>query len=168
MAEITLTWDKVGARSTGANGRDYAETIGQRNMIVGDLMIESQAPDGKTTAIFEDNGKVAYCYILENGKIISDVWLYNREKTPSTEPWKMGSSPPYLNPADYSKDIIALPEATDIHLEWNIEDGVPVALVVLFGKVFGRISSLTKPGYARLAFKDGPLARAMRSNMLSV
>jgi hypothetical protein len=135
-------------------------------MIVGDLMIESQASDGKTTALFEDNGKVAYCYIIEDGKIISDVWLYNRETAPLSKPWKFGVPPPYLNPIAYSEKINRLPkENEDVQIEWDIKDGTPIAVMSIFGEKFGYLSSLTKPGFARLALKDGPLARTMQSSM---
>jgi hypothetical protein len=127
------------------------------------LIIQSNAGDNITKAVFEDDGNVAYCYIIENGEIASDVWVYNRREAPITNPWNDYSDPPYLNPEKYAIKANKLPESrSDVTIEWVNEPGKkPIALVKVFDEVLARISSDVKPGYARLAHTEGPLARPL-------
>jgi len=39
----------------------------------------STSLDSRYSAVFEDDGEVAYGYLLLDGAIISDVWLYNSD-----------------------------------------------------------------------------------------
>jgi hypothetical protein len=129
-------------------------------MTVADLTIESDAGDGKTTAFFEDDGEVAYCYILQDGEFVSDVWLYNRSQSPLEKPWKTEIDPPYLNPLEYSNRLDKFPEKKDdISIDWRSIDGEPSAFVSLFDELLGYVSASVKPGHARLAKKNGPLAK---------
>ncbi len=41
----------------------------------------STSLDPRYSAVFEDDGEVAYGYLLLDGAIISDVWLYNSDDT---------------------------------------------------------------------------------------
>jgi len=41
----------------------------------------STSLDSRYSAVFEDDGEVAYGYLLLDGAIISDVWLYNGDDT---------------------------------------------------------------------------------------
>ena len=41
----------------------------------------STSHDARYSAVFEDDGEVAYGYLLLDGEIISDVWLYNNDDT---------------------------------------------------------------------------------------
>lgn len=55
--------------------------------------------DGKP--IVEDDGKVAYAYLLKGNDIISDVWLYNQQRTPDTIDWTNKVDMLFLNPKNY-------------------------------------------------------------------
>lgn len=133
-------------------------------MTAGDLIIESDAGDGLTKAVFEDDGRVAYCYILENGEIKSDVWIYNRASAPiDPDIRRQDSDGPNLNPGKYALTAEKLPEhADDISIEWQTAAGMkPTAIVKTFGLTLARVSAETKPGYARLARLEGPLAKPL-------
>ena len=43
----------------------------------------------------EDNHSVAYAYLVQNGRIISDVWLYNHGVSPKTPEWDDPSKMPF-------------------------------------------------------------------------
>jgi hypothetical protein len=130
---------------------------------VEDLLIQSDAGDGRTSAVFEDDGDVAYCYVMVEGEIRSDVWVYNRRSTPVEKPWEKGASPPHLNPKEYAFEMDRLPASTaDVSIDWQMERASsPVALVTIYGELLASVSADAKPGYARLARKDGPLAKPL-------
>ena len=131
-------------------------------MIVEDLMINSDSGDGKTTLVLEDNGRVCYCYLLENGEIRSDLWLYNRDKTPDQIPWKSGESPPYLNPIEYAKKNQLIPSGINqISIDWIRNKSDVTAHIYIGDILIGVISSDTKPGFAKFAAKNGPLANVL-------
>lgn len=48
----------------------------------GKFFIKYEWVDKEHFLIIEDNGRVAYAYLLKNEKIIGDVWLYNRCVSP--------------------------------------------------------------------------------------
>ena len=47
------------------------------------VFVSSSSRDPQYSAVFEDDGEVAYGYLLSDGQIISDVWLYNSDTGPS-------------------------------------------------------------------------------------
>src|SRR3569623_677993 len=57
--------------------------------------------DENYTVMVEDDGRVAYAYLMEYGDIIGDVWLYNVDKAPLDDNWAMQPQMPFLNPAQY-------------------------------------------------------------------
>lgn len=133
-------------------------------MTADDLIIESDAGDGLTAAVFEDDGRVAYCYILEDGQIKSDVWIYNRENSPDDADIRhQDASTPPMNPRKYALAAERLPERTDdVSIEWRIAKGMkPTAVVRVFGLTMAQVSAEAKPGYARLARIEGPLAKPL-------
>lgn len=132
-------------------------------MIADDLIIESDAGDDVTRAIFDDDGRVAYCYITENGEVKSDVWVYNRKKAPKNKPWVEDGELPYLNPEEYAFEMDELPiSKADILIEWRKERAAkPIALIIVLGRLLASVSANEKPGYARLARVAGPLAKPL-------
>ena len=42
-----------------------------------ELVLRYDEPDGGRSVVLEDDGRVAYAYLLEKDTIVSDVWLYN-------------------------------------------------------------------------------------------
>jgi len=146
----------------GAGIEDMAERR-RGDASVTEIIICCDSGDGRTSALFEDNGDVAYCYILVDGTFRSDVWVYNRKPAPLGEPWKEGVEPPYLNPAGYALEMEALPSsAADVSIEWRTKaHDSPVALVKIGGRLSATVSAHCKPGCARLARRPGPLAKML-------
>lgn len=126
---------------------------------------EFAAPGGRQTVIVEDDGRVCYAYLLDgDGKICGDVWLYNRCPTPAEPEWHERENAPFANPDPFvDRDaIFFLPaSAADIAVEWDVESDAVTARLYLDQKLFAKLTSGAKPGWSRLAAKDGPLARVL-------
>jgi len=61
------------------------------------------------SVVIEDDGKVAYAYLLNKDEIVSDVWLYNQRQTPEQPEWTEKSRMPFLNPRNYAKPVFFTP-----------------------------------------------------------
>ncbi len=48
------------------------------------IFVSSSSRDPQYSAVFEYDGEVAYGYLLSDGQIVSDVWLYNSDDTGSS------------------------------------------------------------------------------------
>lgn len=57
--------------------------------------------------IIEDDGKVAYAYLILAKEIIGDLWLYNNATAPEEINWKQQELP-YLNPLTFLKEGIQI------------------------------------------------------------
>jgi hypothetical protein len=58
---------------------------------------------GDWQVIVEDDDRVAYAYLVRDGRIVTDVWLYNRMPAPQRPPWhEPGPVMPFLNSASTS------------------------------------------------------------------
>jgi hypothetical protein len=122
------------------------------------------APDGIYSVVFEDNGKVAYGYLLRDGRIVGDVWLYNRLPAPKERPWSDRSlRPPFLNPEEFvdAEDFTPVSTGDEVTFIWSEAEGSPVVDILIHSAPHARIKLGAKPGWCRLASKDGPLARRM-------
>jgi len=127
------------------------------------LILNFQSPIKSMTLTFEDNGKVAYAYLKDDGNIIGDVWLYNHTNIKTPE-WNDVKKIPFLNPEEYidTKGIIKKPVTiNDILVNWEKDGDVLVAYIYIFEDLYGVIGPGDKPGYARFAIKSGPLAKVM-------
>jgi hypothetical protein len=128
---------------------------------------EFVSPDGRRAVIVEDDGRVGYAYLLDdNRKICGDVWLYNRCPTPEQPQWHERDNAPFANPVPFvDRDMIfLLPDsATDMTVEWDVESDAATARIYLDRELFAKLNDGSKPGWARLAAKDGPLARVLPS-----
>ena len=49
------------------------------------IFVSSSSRDPQYSAVFEDDGEVAYGYLPSDGQIISDVWLYNSDDTSASD-----------------------------------------------------------------------------------
>ena len=116
--------------------------------------------------VFDDDGKVAYAYLLENGKIIGDVWLYNRGDTPDEPEWTDRTKMPFANPREFVSDSSVEPaeDENDIDVEWKHEHGQTEGSVFLRGMLLGKLRPGANPGWSALAIKDGPLAKVLVQN----
>ena len=120
----------------------------------------------KFSVIIEDDGKVAYAYLLSKKEIISDVWLYNQEKTPKSINWQNRNNMPFLNPQNYILDkfIAPLNDRTDVSLDWNyIHDLIEVKLYIR-NEMIAILEPNAFPGWSVLAKIDGPLAKKINLN----
>ncbi len=63
--------------------------------------LQLEDPASSRSLIVEDDGRVAYAYLLDGKQMIADVWLYNVAPTPDHQDWKDRSQMPFLNPRDY-------------------------------------------------------------------
>ncbi|HEY1383485.1 MAG TPA: hypothetical protein VGF43_07705 [Dongiaceae bacterium] len=132
----------------------------------GGVFETSASRNPRYTAAFDDDGEVAYGYMLRDGKIVSDVWLYNSGETPRDWPWLAPADElPYPNPVDFAdlKGFAPVSTGDDVSFVWSYGHGdVPVAVEFwIRGKLHARITPDSKPGWCVLARKDGPLARRL-------
>jgi len=118
--------------------------------------------DEAYSLLIEDDGRVAYAYLLEYGDVIGDVWLYNQASAPVDSNW-FDQQTPYLNPAEYlTKDaaIKHINNENEIRCEWlaSADDGSIEVGIYIRDKFIAQVSSGSKPGWSILVMKDGPLA----------
>lgn len=127
-----------------------------------EIFHQASDPLGRFTVIFEDDGRVAYGYLLDAGSICADAWLYNVQDCPEQPEWHDPSNAPFLNPCSFAQPMdFERPSATsDIVFVWDTSDpeGSSAVNISIRGRLIGRLAPGTKPGWARLAAKDGPLA----------
>lgn len=126
-----------------------------------ELMLDFDSPHGDLTLTFDDDGKVAYAYLKRDGKIVGDVWLYNRCPTPDLPEWKDRNNIPFANCKAYVHDDCRMTRSIrlkDVEVEWENNER---AYIYIFDALYGVVGVGDKPGYARLAAKDGPLAKVM-------
>jgi hypothetical protein len=121
--------------------------------------------DDVHACVIEDNGHVAYAYLLAEGSIISDLWLYNQGPTPHEPEWRDGTKMPFLNSSAYvdaSRMATPLHSETDLAVSWNYS-GARLASVTLhlYGHLYGQLIPFANPGLCVAALKDGPLAKKL-------
>ena len=116
------------------------------------------------SVIFEDDGRVAYAYLLDpNDKIVADVWLYNRCPTPAQPEWSNPDGMPFANPEAFVKDHTHLSNADfvpDVSIEWP-DSPITEARLYIQKHLFAVLIEGIKPGWSHLAKKDGPLAKTL-------
>ncbi len=128
------------------------------------LVLEFLSPCKKYSVTFEDNGKVAYAYLKMGKDIIGDVWLYNRCNTPLKPEWNDKSEIPFANCNGYMSEAGKMQTTvadSDVLVDWEYEGQQPVCYVYIYEDLYGVIAPGDKPGFARFALKNGPIARVM-------
>lgn len=130
------------------------------------VLVDFVSPCRKFRIAFDDNGKVAYAYLKTQNAVVGDVWLYNRGTTPSVPEWGDRNKAPFANPRGYAGKGGLLRRKVcedDVSVEWYYEDDetTPVAYIYVFQDLYGVVGVGDKPGYARHALKNGPLAKVM-------
>ncbi|MGJ4906677.1 hypothetical protein ACQR10_09260 [Bradyrhizobium sp. HKCCYLRH2060] len=120
------------------------------------------SPDGSATIVVEDDGRVAYAYWLDaSGSISGDVWLYNRCPAPQQPEWHDREAAPYANPAafvDQASEFSPPSAASSISVNWDLLGSETAACVCVSEVLLAKLTKASKPGWSRLAAKDGPLA----------
>lgn len=133
--------------------------------MAGNMTIRVDDESSGYSVVMEDNGRVAYAYLLNSdGKIVGDVWLFNRVDAPLEPEWTDPDKAPFANPADYAKEIGGHHafECSDFDIVWGrMPNGAVKATINHEGFCHAILGEGTKPGWSILASKDGPLAKAM-------
>jgi hypothetical protein len=124
-----------------------------------DLLLRFASPDSTLSLVLEDKGRVAYAYLLQDDRIVGDVWLYNVAETPEEVDWRDPSHMPFLNPRRFCSDerIPPLTRSSNVSCCW-LEDGVEV---VAEGSLLARLRVGGRPGQSRLAGVAGPFAKPL-------
>ena len=115
--------------------------------------------------IIEDDGKVAYAYMINDNKIIADVWLYNCKAAPTVTKWDKNKMP-FLNPMEFldtSRHATRIRKAEDVSIDWkNINDNKLIeATISVNNGVLAKLLPGARPGWSAIVSKDGPLANKM-------
>ena len=117
--------------------------------------------DKAYSVVVEDNGRVAYAYLLFYEDVVADVWLYNQAETP-LGPFLNTDDLPALNPAVYIKSDFRMQPVTDpseIKCEWDeTADGMLEVDILIGNKFIAQLIPGAKPGWSVGVAKDGPLA----------
>lgn len=132
-------------------------------------VVECDDDESECSVVLEEDGKVAYAYLLREGDIIGDVWLYNVNGAPGQPEWDDPDNAPFANPREFAGEK-ARPDLDDpekeISCEWIRSDGsdaVTAVLVKIKGTAVGRLEPNATPGWSAFAEKDGPLAKVLRN-----
>lgn len=124
-----------------------------------DFLVVFDSPDGGYSVTVEADARVAYAYLLEDGKIIGDVWLYNVAPTPSSTNWKDRDQMPFLNPAPLAGAQDAYAIRNGLECRWT---GRKVE-ILCGGELVAVLVPGAKPGWSKQAQEDGPLAKTLSS-----
>jgi hypothetical protein len=129
------------------------------NSKIGEILLRFDEPGGIRSVVLEDDGRVAYGYLLEGDIMVCDVWLYNVGQDPVTVDWRDKSAMPFQNPAKYCGGEVQgrLEADSRVDCSWS-ENGVTI---LLNGMAFAYMEKGSKPGWSRAARVDGPLARCL-------
>lgn len=127
-----------------------------------ELILDFISPCGEFKVTFDDNGKVAYAYLIKGQAIVGDVWLYNRCQAPDEKEWQDHGNLPFANRQGFMTEEgqFKKPLTVDgVTVDWQYLKDQPTAYVRLFGEIAAKVSVNDKPGYSRLAARDSPLAK---------
>lgn len=112
--------------------------------------------------IIEDDGKVAYAYLLDGGAIVADVWIYNQAPSPLITKWNRADMP-FLNPRDYVQyEIEPITKENEVKLKWTISaNSIDSVLIYIRGSIVSKLTIGATPGWSKCVSKDGPLAKML-------
>jgi hypothetical protein len=113
-------------------------------------------PGTALSVVLEDDGRVAYAYLTDGGKIVADVWLYNIAPTPERVDWRDKTQMPFLNPKKFCKQE-SFPRITE---QSNVVCTARAGqvYVTIDGQLIARLEANVRPGWSKLASRNGPLA----------
>src|SRR4030095_4225145 len=89
-----------------------------------EILLDFTSPCGAYRLTFEDDGKVAYAYLLWKDDIVGDVWLYNRCPTPDIPEWTDRTRIPFANPREFVGEGAHLTrriQPADVVVDWKYE-----------------------------------------------
>nr|WP_288807881.1 hypothetical protein [uncultured Sphingobacterium sp.] len=111
------------------------------------------------SVLIEDDDKVCYAYLLNDDKIVGDIWLYNSVPTPSEPEWYSKENLPFLNPAEFVKENLEPFSAiSTVEVTWDFRVET-VAKIFLSERLIAKLTVGSCPGWSSLVTKDGPLAQ---------
>jgi hypothetical protein len=125
------------------------------------MILEWKNKNGLYSAIFEDDGKVAYGYLLYENTMVGDVWIYNCSDAPSEPEWTLPDNIPFANPKTFILDEKFTPvkDKSEITISWVEKENTPTSvLIYIRGNLIAKVQHGSKPGWCKLAKKNGPLA----------
>ena len=118
---------------------------------------------GEWTVVVEDDDRVAYAYLLHEGRIVGDVWLYNRTPSPHRPPWQEPTAEmPFLNSAQHvhANGSVRSPAPESLSVSWSDRaESHPPITVRIDNHPVAWLAPGAKPGWSALATRDGPLAK---------
>jgi hypothetical protein len=118
---------------------------------------------GNSTVVVEDDGNVCYAYLIQQGSIVSDVWLYNHGTAPLLPPWKSPDArPPFQNSSEFLLDPqpMGIPSPEELSVVWDTEEGHVV--VCLSNVPLAWLTEGAKPGWSARVKRDGPVAQVRK------
>lgn len=120
------------------------------------------------SVIFDDDGRVAYAYFLDNKrKVVGDVWIYNRCEAAAEPEWTVPNLAPFANPMGYAashENFSPTADISDIRVDWEYDcGGRLVAFIYIRNSLAAALAGGARPGWSALAAKDGPIARTMKT-----
>jgi len=150
---------------SGASTSGYIRLLAVNSNPVDNQVIVCKDPQSDFSVVVEEDAKVAYAYLKRGEEIVGDVWLYNKGPAPPRSEWDDPARMPFANVAGYVRDESP---PTDVRQEtisrrWRRgPKGVETAEVLIHDTVYGVVAPGAKPGWARLAKRDGPAAKVLR------
>lgn len=114
--------------------------------------------------VIEDDGKVAYAYLLKEKEIIGDVWLYNQQETPEVTSWKNKEDLPFINPKEFignCKMVKPVQSPKEITITWKYESDLKEAKIYINNELVAILIPEMCPSFSTRVCKDGPLARKL-------
>jgi hypothetical protein len=124
-----------------------------------ELLLQFENDTGELAVVIEDDGRVAYAYLLEHGKVVADVWLYNVAAAPESVDWADRAAMPFLNPRAYcgARTIPRFGTDTQLTCKWDARGVV----ILVDDDAVAQLTVGERPGRSRGAEQAGPLARPL-------
>lgn len=129
------------------------------------LLKFSQA-DSDFSVIIDDDGKVAYAYLLNGRDIVGDVWLYNCGTAPKKPEWTDPTKAPFANPFSYIHPgrFEPVTDDSDFDVQWSPVGKSPLTVrIFIRSELHAQLTEGSKPGWCRLARRDGPIALILKA-----
>lgn len=114
--------------------------------------------------IIEDDGRVAYAYLLKDKELIGDVWLYNQAPSPKKVDWQKGKMP-FLNPEEFiisDYKLKPIMNESEVRIDWIFNLNKIRAYIHIHNECIALLEEGAKPGWSRIVVKNGPLAKIMQ------
>ncbi len=114
--------------------------------------------------VIDDDGVVAYAYLLFGNTCIGDVWLYNQAEPPAVAEWDK-TQMPFLNPKEFITDDYTPPitNENEVDVIWVDEGDLMKVNIFIRGEHVATALEGAKPGWSIFVKKDGPLAKKMNT-----